>query len=172
MWLRVKEIDMEKFYIVTDDSEYRKAYLDYQQNSKEVNDIVRDFMISNDIETHEYAIGMRENHFEIVPTQKDFDTFGKQMKKDSRANVLSSFKKNSAIFKDLFKILEDKNMKVLHRPFIQFAFPCCGKSRSRLFELNGEVYASYEHESDFENPKGFKEIKASEFYKIVEEADN
>ncbi|MEY8352507.1 hypothetical protein AALB39_04030 [Lachnospiraceae bacterium 54-53] len=162
---------MEKFYIVTDESEYRKAYLDYQQNSKDVNEIVKDFMINNEIETHEYAIGMRENYFAIVPTQKDYDVYGKQLKKDSRVGVLSSFKKNSSIFKELFKILEEKNMEVLHRPFIQFAFPCFGRGRSRIFEHKGIVYASYEHETDFENPKGFQEIKASDFYKVVEEID-
>ncbi len=142
-----------------------------QIGRKDVNEIVKDFMINNEIETHEYAIGMRENYFAIVPTQKDYDMFNQQMKKDSRVNTLSSFKKNSTIFKDLFKILEDKDMKVLHKPFIQFAFPCCGRSRSRIFEHNGVVYASYEHETDFENPKGFQEIKASEFYKVVEDID-
>lgn len=160
---------MEKFYIVTDKSEYRKMYLDYQQNRKEVNEIVNSFMEGHGIEANEYAIGMR--YFMIKPTQNDFDRLSTQMKKDSYVNVLSSFKKNSQIFKELFKILENKNMKILHRVMIQFAFPCCGKSRSRLFEYNGEVYASYEHESDFKNPDGLQEIKASEFYKIIEEAD-
>lgn len=159
---------MEKFYIVTKKSLIYKAYFRWQQNVKDVNVIVKDVMDRYGIEAREYCIGTNENYFIIYPTEHDIETYRSQMKKDSFVKSPSSFKKTSPIFKELFKLLKDADLKVLHKPAIQWEFTCCGKSRSRLFDIGGVLYASYDYDGEFDNPKGFQEIKANEFYKIIE----
>lgn len=159
---------MEKFYIVTEESYIHREYFQWRQNAKDVNVIVKEIMEQNGMETHKYCIGTNEDYFMIFPTENDLEKFKKQMKKDSGVNVASSFKKTSSVFKEVFKRLAEINLKVLHEPMVQWEFPCCGKSRSRLFDIDGVLYASYEHIGEFSNPKGFKEISGSEFYKILE----
>ena len=44
-----------------------------------------------------------------------------------------------------------------------------GRHRTRLFEHKGILYGSMESDYDFEIPEEFEEIKASEFYKVIEE---
>ena len=121
---------MEKFYIVTEESDLNKEYLGYVNNRKEVNEFVKKFM---------------------------------------KQNGLRQFKLNSDIAKRWIKFVSDNNIKILHKPFVGTYFNAYGRSWSRLFNVGDTIYCTYESEFDFTNPKGFKEIKASEFYKAIGE---
>jgi len=48
-------------------------------------------------------------------------------------------------------------------------FNVYGSTSSRLFAIGDKVYCSFKSEYNFTNPEGFIELKASEFFKIVED---
>ncbi|WFR64172.1 hypothetical protein P9222_08345 [Paenibacillus amylolyticus] len=59
---------------------------------------------------------------------------------------------------------------MLRKPYVPFYFRGFGggRIRSRLFEIDGTVYCSLD---PFEGdpPEGFVEMKASEFFKVIED---
>lgn len=155
---------MEKFYIVTEESNLRKEYLDYKKNFFEIQEHVKLFFKENNIESTSYIAN--NDRLSIVPTDNDNIIFLKSFTKIDYSDDTKMFRKNSKINKLWVKSLEDKQLKVLYRPDIWFYFCSYGRSRNRLFEIDEVVYCSYESTNEFETPKGFKEIKASEFFKL------
>lgn len=127
-------------------------------------------MVANDIESHEYHASTEVLY--IVPTAVDMGKFDKVLSKDV-GNGLRPFKKTSKINKAWVEFLASKELKVLSKPFLGFAFQVYGKFSTRLFHIEEELYASMSAGHDFETPEkeGFLEIKASEVYKIVEDAE-
>lgn len=160
---------MEKFFIVTDKSRLKKDYEDYLENSKKVNELAKEFMDAHGFETHHY--GVRGDIFFIVPTREDKVNFSNQLYKDSQGNGLVGFKKNSKMGKAWIDLLEDKKITVQDKPSLPLYFSTFfGRSSSRLFKVKDIVYCSIDANTQkIDNPEGFEEIKASEFYKIIEE---
>lgn len=156
---------MEKYYIVTPDSPIHKEYMDYKAMSEKVNTAFVEFAKEQGIETHEYYQSAQSLH--ICPTDGDSDKFGKYFKKDTPG----LFKKNSLPAKTWVKKCQELGLKSPHKPHLAFYLNVFGRARSRLFMINDILYASYETECDFKDPAGagLNEIKASEFFKVVEE---
>lgn len=154
---------MEKYYIVTPESSVHKDYMVYKSMSEKVNAAFVEFAKEQGIETHEYYQSAQSLH--ICPTDNDTDKFGKFFKKDAP----SLFKKNSLPAKAWVSKCQDLGLKSPHKPHLAFYLNMYGRAHSRLFMINDVLYASYETECDFENPVGFNEIKASEFFKVIEE---
>lgn len=161
---------MEKFYIITEESNIYKKYFDYNQNIKDVNEIVKSVMENSGMETTNYSIG--DGYFVIYPTQNDVIKFRSMLKKDADIDSTSEFKKSSKIYKEIFSKLDDVNLKVLGKPYVPFNsnIRISGKTSSRLFDYNGKLYCSIDakEQNEFNNPDKFIEIKGSEFYKIME----
>lgn len=154
---------MEKYYIVTPSSPIHKEYMDYKAMSKKVNTAFAEFAKEQGFETHEYYQSAQRLY--ICPTEGDVNKFGKYFKKDTPG----LFKKNSPLTKawvDKCKVL---GLKSPNKPNLAFEFRVFGRTSSRLFMINNVLYASFRADCDFENLDGFKEIKASEFFKIIEE---
>lgn len=159
---------MEKYFIVTDENKLKKDYTEYIKNTIDINKIVKEFMKTQEIETKGYC--PRNKYLFITPTAKDEETFKTQLCKSVLDDGLRRFKKNSEVNKAWVETLTLNNIKVVDKPFIPFYFKkVLGSVRSRLFEINGNVYCSLEHPEDFETPKGMEEMKASEFFKIIED---
>lgn len=158
---------MEKYFIVTEKSDLHKDYLDYRENSRLINEHYKEFAKENDIEAEEYCPSNKYLH--IIPTEKDLERFDKVLLKPT-GQGLRSFKLNSKIAKNWAKSLTEKGLKVLSKPYIPFYFRNgFGRSRTRIFNIGEAVYCSYEADrNNIECPEGFIEIKASEFYKIIE----
>lgn len=154
---------MEKYYIVAPDSPVHKKYLDYKAMSEKVNIAFKEFAKEWEIETHEYYQSVEYLH--ICPTESDAKKFGKYFKKDASG----LFKKNSPLAKDWADKCRALGLTSAFKPNLGFEIAVYGRSRSRLFMIKDILYASFEIDRDYENPEGFKEIKASEFFKIVEE---
>ncbi len=158
---------MEKYFIVTQESPLYHDYFAWKENRKKVYEHVKKFMTDYNITSQEYHAS--QNLFYIVPTQEDLDKFGKALGKDI-GNGLRPFKRNSKIGKAWIKSLEDSKLKILPKPAPIFYFEgVCGRYRTRLFDIEGTVYCSIEPLYSEKIPVGMKEIKASEFYKILEE---
>jgi hypothetical protein len=154
---------MEKFYIVTPDSSVHKDYLDYREMSERVNGAFVEFAKEQGFETHEYYQSAQFLH--ICPTDGDTQKFGKYFKKDTPG----LFKKNSPLAKAWFDKCQILELRSPRKPHLGFEFRVYGRTSSRLFMINNVLYASFRADCDFKNLAGLKELKASEFFKVIEE---
>jgi len=158
---------MEKFFIVTEGNELRKDYLGYKTNSKLINYMAKKFCNMQLIMAEEYCAYTEQ--FYIVPTEEDFIKFDKVLCKEVN-DGLRPFKITSKVNKAWIKLLKNEGLIVTNKPYVSFYFDsCCGKHNTRIFDVEGIVYLSMSMDYDFETPKGMIEIKASEFYKVVED---
>ena len=159
---------MQKFYEVTSESNLWKDYLDYKENSNTINEIYKYFSEEHEIESTQYY--PTTDNLYIVPTQNDEETFKNQLTKKDLGNGLRRIRVNSNINKSWITTLQRLDLKVLNKPYVPFYFNVYGRIRTMIFSIDDKVYCSIETENDFNTPHvGFKEIKASEFYKMIEE---
>jgi hypothetical protein len=159
---------MEKFFIVTEKSGLHKEYSDYLKSVKEVNELYKAFSDMFDIKATNYLA--YSDHLYIIPTEDDLIHFDKSLGKEV-SQGLRPFKRNSTINKEWTKSIKSKKYKVLRSPLVQFYFKNCSNSRYRIFENKDAIYCSYENDYDVDIPEGFTEIKASEFYKVIEDSE-
>lgn len=155
---------MEKFYIVTKESGLYKEYWNYKKALKENNNLVKEFFKQENIKANKYYAD--EGKLYIVPTEDDLKAFNKILNKEIE-NGLRQFSLNSIIAKKWTKFGKENNIKSIYKPIVAIYFSECGKSTASLFSIEDTLYCSYEMNCEFENPKGFKEIKASEFFKAI-----
>lgn len=90
-------------------------------------------------------------------------------------NGLYKFKGNSKLAKAWKKLLADNNLEVQRKPRVPIYFNSYAhRMSSNLFSIEGKVYCSLELvDTNFEEvPENMIEMKASEFYKIVEDNNN
>ena len=153
---------MENYYMIPKQLPLHQEYMDYVENNKTMREISHEFLIDNNIDTKEYA--STKDTFYIVPTEKDIEDFGKFLCKEVDG-VLRAFKVKSKIGKAWRDNLNEKGVQ----PYLMMYFNVYGNTSSRLFAINDEVYCSFKSEYNFDNPEGFIELKASEFFKIVED---
>lgn len=160
----------EKYFIVTEANPLHNDYKAYRNNSKLINEHVKQFCQSHGIKAEEYVAN--NDSFYIVATNEDKINFKSSLGKAVEQGIYP-FKKNSKIGKAWVESLKEKKLKVLHRPMVGMYFRnAYGRHRSRLFEFEGNVYCSFESESGEVNvPEGMKEIKASEFFKVIEDSE-
>ena len=157
----------EKYFIVNNKSDLYKEYMGYKKNLKQMREIAIKFLEEHDIEANEYSYNSLV--FYIIPTEKDKEKFKTVLGKTVE-NGTKPFKKNSKIGKAWINTLKENNIEPLHKPIVGWFFKNhVGKMRSRLFDINEIVYCSYKVEGDINTPEGFTEIKASEFWKIIED---
>ena len=112
----------------------------------------------------------------IVPTENDINNFGKLFCKEVFQKDLRKFKANSKIQKEWEKFIKTYEVLV-ERPNIAFHFLgtyiWSGRITTKIFHYKDTVYCSASAEKFNEDklPDGFKEIKKSEFYKIMEKVE-
>lgn len=125
-------------------------------------------MKENGIEANGYYAA--DDALYIVPSEKDAETF-KSLLGATIDNGLRKFKSNTKIGKAWVKALKDAELSVARKPMVTLYFKGFGgKFRSRLFDQDGMLYCSLDPVSG-EIPVGFTEMKASEFFKIIEESE-
>lgn len=158
---------MEKFYIVPVGTKLHEDFLKWKKFDKTIIEIAKKFMERNGIESDRFVPG--REYFGIVPTKSDLEKFESQFKKSN--GEVRFFKKNSLVNKDWLK--ETEQVEFYHKPFVSLHFKnTLGQLKSRLFEIDGVVYCSLECEvGDFAPREDFKEIKASEFWRAIEELE-
>lgn len=158
----------EKFYIVTEKSPLFKEYFDWKQNVHDVNEFVKEFMQKHGIESCEYSAACER--FYIVPAESDRIKFLSQFTANELPGGLYAFKKNSSIGKAWTSELRAHNLSVKCRPFVPFHIKhSCGRSSSRIFDVNEILYMSFAGDGEFEAEEGIREIPGSEFYKVIED---
>lgn len=157
---------MEKFFIVKEGLKLNRDYWEYREGLKAVEEYVDKFMKSHDIEANAYYTSTEKLY--IVPEGNDLEKFDKKLGKQEE-NGLRAFKANSSIGKEWKIYVKENEIKFVHKPFVGIYFSGFGRSKSRLFHIDKILYCTYECDYDFNTPNGFNEIKASEYYKAVED---
>lgn len=160
---------MEKYFIVTEESQLHKDWFAYKKNSAAVRELIKAFFSEHGIESNEFYAA--DDAIYIVPSEKDKGTFNSLLCAPLE-NGLRQFKKTSKISKAWVKTLKDAGLRVFGKPMLILYFRSLGgRFKSRLFDLNGILYCSLDPVHG-EAPEGFVEMKASEFFKIIEESES
>jgi len=154
---------MERFFIVTK-SKLGIDYLEFKNNHRKINELVKTFFKENEIETSSYSYGYRS--LAIEPTENDLKKYDKALKK---SDGFRQFKANSKVAKLWIESLYNNKIEIIYKPEAgdYFGFPL-ERYRSRLFKIEDEIYTSIDC-SNIVVSEDMVEIKASEFFKIVED---
>lgn len=158
---------MEIYFKVKKDNPIYKKYFEWWNNLDVIKKKWEQFRKLVGIESTQFV---PKKELYIVPTENDLIKFGRFFYKQDYGKGLRKFKKTSSVQKDWERFCKN-NLELIDKPTLFYDFPVMGKTRTRLFHYKDEVYASIENEFIDENyivPKGYEEIKASEFYKIIE----
>lgn len=164
---------MEKYFIVTN-SKLGEDYFKHEENYKKVKEAFKEFTVEQGIKADLYYVDNQRVY--IVPVDTDIEKF-KNVLRVPLDNGLRQFKENSKIAKAWKEKLKSKELKVFGRIDVgdYFGLPF-GGFRRRLFDINGVVYCSIEPREGatgkFEIPKDIIEIKASEFFKVIEDYES
>lgn len=163
------------YFIVNNKSKLGKTYWDYIENIKNFAKFGDKFLKDNGFETKDYYYS---KWFMVEPTQNDIEKFEKQMTVPKRAGSRVDFRKNCKLQKLWDKGLEENNIDtgLLNRRDVVDDFVSWrGGFTYNIFDIDGVIYFLYEPKKEvLKNIKNFKEpdfteIKASEYYKIIED---
>ena len=162
---------MEKYFEVKKDSDFYKKYFDFIDMSSKVNELFKQFAKDNGIETSEYY--QNTERLVIVPTQGDRIKFKGMFVQNS----YTDFKKTAPICKSWVNLCKENGLKTPRKPSLTWDTLCnlgSYSTSSRLFNIGEKVYGSIDNKcnADIKLTDEFVEMKASEFWKIVEDAEN
>lgn len=155
---------MEKYFEIKPDSSLYADYFAYMKDNekvwKAVNEVREKFGIESDGFYHV------KDAFWISPTENDVEKFRSMTKK----NRPGEFKKNSDPSKMWVGLVKD--IKHFEKPKLFYYFQLYLRWKERLFSVGEKLYCSIDSEFEFPIPEFAIEMKASEFYRIVEEMEN
>jgi hypothetical protein len=178
---------MERAFIVLKDSEYSKDLDKYVELSNEQKKFINKYFDEKGIEAKAYIIsgnGSINEPFEdwkkddirlrIEATENDLIKFGKMLCK--KGDGLNRFKAKSEIGKDFAQRCVDEKVVInLHEPWLRDYFKSLGYRGFGFhrFTNNDNMYLKIDSDcvSSTDTPKGFIEVKLSEFYKAYEEVE-
>ncbi|MCD3321677.1 hypothetical protein G8V07_14620 [Clostridium botulinum D/C] len=184
---------MERYFMVQEESKYMQALNKYMKLEEQQRKFVNRFFKENNIEAYKYDLSgtgfmntpfneddKNEITLRIIPTENDINNFNNILCKADE-HGLCQFKKSSKLSKDFAQQCIDNKIPInLHLPrvsdyFESLSYGFYGCSYEQ-FEYNNKLYLKVESRYLKENdtPKGFIDIKASEFYiaKEKEEREN
>jgi hypothetical protein len=178
---------MQKYFLATKDSEFAKEMTKYIEMYEQQRVFVKQFFKDNEIEGTQYIVsgdGWVNKPFEewnknkitlnINPTEKDNQKFGSMLTKPKH-HGLCAFKKGSKIAKEFSDLcFKEKIVVNLYQPSLRDYFQSIGYSAYTSHLLDNEdnsFYLKVESKNLKEDdiPEYMTEIKASDFYKILEE---
>ena len=155
---------MEKYMVIHNDCPLYKDYFAWKNDEPKVVELFKKIKELYGIESNEVYIS--RNFFKIVPTQNDMEKFSSMMKKTS----YGEFKKNSEASKYWMNGI--KSIENIEKPRLYYYFDLLGNKWSEMiFDVEGKLYCSIKSDGDVITPYFSTEIKASEFYKIIEESE-
>lgn len=161
---------IERYFIVSPESRLAKDFWAYVEDFDKIKVAFNDLRKHFEIETDKFYPRSNKCLY-IWPTENDIAKYEKQMTKPTQ-NGGRSFKQKSAIQKYWTALTKFHGTNVIDKPFAPMYVDrgCFGKMSSRLFAIDDVVYCSIslEHD-DIEVPKDWIEIKASQFFKVIED---
>lgn len=155
---------MERYMEIRKGCQLYKDYFEWDKNLKEANNLFGSIKEKYGIESVEYYL--LKNGFKIIPTENDNKKFASMLKKTS----YGEFKKNTDISKEWINGV--KKIGIIEKPQLFYYLDLLGyKWRERLFHIRDKLYCSIESDGEVSVPRFALEMKASEFYKIIEEGE-
>ena len=158
---------MEKFFTIKKDSVFYEAYVQYEKDVKANAEAFKKFSEEHGIEATLYV---PSNSFVmIIPTKNDLKKFEGMFITKEFGDGLRKFKKNCKITKDWVEVA--KTIPKPKKPdYFSYGMRFNGRFSSRCFMIGDVLYGSAESKTvellDF-----MEEIKASEFYKAIEDSE-
>ncbi len=153
-------------YFIVKNEELIELVKEFDGMRKKINDAFKEFAKDNGIEANKYVQSV--DKLMIIPTDKDYTTFKDMLRTDRM-----TFKKNSDMSKKWVELCKKKGLRTPVKPVWELHGLIAWniwKFRSNLFQLDDKVYGTFETDEDFSLPdEHFIELKASEFFKIIEE---
>ena len=161
---------MEKYFEVKQNSDFYKKYFDFVNMSDKVNELFKKFAKDNDIETKEYY--QNTERLIIIPTQADIIKFKGMFVQNSDTD----FKKTAPICKSWVNLCKENGLTSPRKPTLLWDSSCklgSYSTSSRLFHIGEKVYGSIDNKcnADIKLTDEFIEMKASEFWKIIEDEE-
>ena len=158
------DYNLDKYFEVKKGCKLYRDYFDYLEDKHKVVDAFDEVCKHFGIETDEFYLNKKS--FRIVPTKTDNEKFATMMKKTN----YGEFKKNSEPCKMWLSLTKD--IEHFQKPELLFYFDLLGyRWKERLFHIGEKLYCSIESDGDISCPDFVTELKASEFYKIIEESE-
>lgn len=156
---------MDKYFEIKPDCVLYKAYFAHKKDEPKIVSAFKEVCEKFGIETKEFY--MKKDRFWIVPTANDREKFAGMMKKTNDGE----FKKNSEVSKMWIGLVKD--IENFDKPRLLFYFNLIGhRWKERLFHIGDKLYCSIESDGEVSTPDFVIEMKASEFYKVIEEEEN
>lgn len=154
----------DKYFRIKKDCPLYEDYFAHESDKKKIASAFTEVREKYGIETHGFYPS--KEYFRIVPTSNDNKEFSDYLKKTN----YGEFKKNSEISKAWIDLAKD--IEHMEKPRLIFYFNLLGYHwKERLFDIDGVLYCSIESDREVSTPDFAEEMKASEFYKIVEDCE-
>lgn len=158
---------VERYFTIKSDAPISIDLFAYLDNRAKVNEAMRKLSDAEGIEGSEYYPGT--DVLGIVPTENDAKNFASQLRKEVHEGGIRLFKKRSDIGKKWAAIASEVHPQSKPRMWVYYSFLLGGANRTRLFAIDGVVYCSIEGSITYEKPEEFTEMKASEFFRVIED---
>lgn len=158
---------MKIYFIVNEESKLYKDFFSYLEDREKVFAAFRTIKEKHGIETT--GLYPHKEVLMIDPTENDVVKFASHLKKSDERQ----FKKTSPIAKEWCSLVAD--LEHIEKPSLwSYLRIYSGRWSESLFNIGTTLYGSLgtqEIEKGFEVPEFLQEIKASEFYKAIEEEE-
>lgn len=155
-------IIIEKFYVLDNDKEPAKKYWEYRDFQKKLCDVHREFSVRHCIISPKFHT--RTDRLWIIPESDDYEHYRDQW----LASEPGKFKVKSKLNQAWIQACKDAGVESVDPPLTLLAFGL-HRASTRLFDVGGNIYATYETDDEIITPDGFIELRGSEFYKIMED---
>lgn len=154
----------ENYFEITKESSHYDEWFDYLRDEEQQRADIREFSKKHNINVQVYSVW--NDSLWVKPELNEH--LSSQFAK-AQTQGMARFKFTSPIG----KAFKQAGIKETRKPFVPWFFKGhYGKSQFREFDCDGKVYCQFntEYETD-EVPKSFVRIKASEFYKAIEQKE-
>lgn len=153
---------MDKYFEIKTDCALYKDYFAHEEDEPKIVSAFKVVCEKFGIETKEFY--MKKSNFWIVPTANDREKFSGIMKKTNDGE----FKKNSDVSKMWVDLVKD--IEHFEKPKLFYYFDLLGhRWKERLFHIGERLYCSIESDGEVSTPEFVTEMKASDFYKVIED---
>jgi len=156
---------MDKYFTIKKDSQLYKDYFQWLEDRKNNAKVYDEFANKHGIESSRFI--PHKKRLCIVPTEKDKDRFRKDFTQEYADGGLRQFKVRSSIGADWISAVSD--LMIARKPCYFGLVRVYGRYLERLFNIKDTLYGSLSADSDFILHDCMEEIKASEFYKVIED---
>lgn len=155
---------MDKYFEIKPDCALYKEYFTHEKAVEKIKAAFEQVREKFGIEATKFYLC--KDRLRIEATNKGMEKFPGMMKKCNAGE----FRKNSAPSKMWVELVKD--IAHFERPELMFYFPLIGhRWKERLFHIGDKLYCSIESDGEVSVPEFAVEMKASEFYKVIEDAE-